>query len=624
MAYKFQLGAAVLSGSLVQEGDLEAQGSGEFTSLKIADDGAIGAIGDLDMITLDAGNDVTIASDLDLIVAEGKLMLGSTAITSTAAELNLLDGVSGLIKADFTKLAAVDASAAELNLLDAVARGSIIHGNASGASALLAKGNADTVLSSDGTDISYTAVSNAMLAGSIANSKLSNSTISGKALGTSLDALAVDDSSIEYSSGSAFNGSAASTIRIKEAGVTSDMLAGSVANAKLANSAVTITAGDGLKTGGSVALGGSVTLDIDASDFAGIGIDADGSENLNIAAAQTSITSIINSSMGKIGTDAAQEYIDFSTSNEIKFAVNNALVASVEAGAFVIAGDLRVNGTTTSVNSTTINISSSFTFEGPADDHETVLSSGSPSADSTLTLPTLSAGSYFIPALADAATDASAAVTAAEFALLDGGNSRGTDALADGDGFMHNDNGTMKQTNVEKFAEYILPKITGGDVVVDNAGAATIQAAAVEGSMLNDNAISGQAAALTSGLADTDEFLISDGGLIKRMDASVLKSYVSDAAADVQNVAAAGTLVVGINYFSDMSSDGEDAVALPASPSVGQSVKVKAPSDCSSARYITISRAGSQTIDGATSIRLESPFAAVELVYVASNLWRVF
>jgi len=623
MAYKFQLGAAVLSGSLVQEGDLEAQGSGEFTSLKIADDGAIGAIGDLDMITLDAGNDVTIASDLDLIVAEGKLMLGSTAITSTAAELNLLDGVSGLIKADFTKLAAVDASAAELNLLDAVARGSIIHGNASGASALLAKGNADTVLSSDGTDISYTAVSNAMLAGSIANSKLSNSTISGKALGTNLDALAVDDSSIEYSAGSAFNGSAASTIRIKEAGVTSDMLAGSVANAKLANSAVTITAGDGLKTGGSVALGGSVTLDIDASDFAGIGIDADGSENLNIAAAQTSITSIINSSMGKIGTDAAQEYIDFSTSNEIKFAVNNALVASVEDGAFVIAGDLRVNGTTTSVNSTTINISSSFTFEGPADDHETVLSSGSPSADSTLTLPTLSAGSYFIPALADAATDASAAVTAAEFALLDGGNSRGTDALADGDGFMHNDGGTMKQTNVLKMFEYTVAKVSG-DVVIADTGAATIQAAAVEGSMLNDNAISGQAAALTSGLADTDEFLISDGGLIKRMDASVLKSYVSDAAADVQNVAAAGTLVVGINYFSDMSSDGEDAVALPASPSVGQSVKVKAPSDCSSARYITISRAGSQTIDGATSIRLESPFAAVELVYVANDLWRVF
>ena len=75
-----------------------------------------------------------------------------------------------------------------------------------------------------------------------------------------------------------------------------------------------------------------------------------------------------------------------------------------------------------------------------------------------------------------------------------------------------------------------------------------------------------------------------------------------------------------------MGSDGEDAVTLPPSPAVGQSVKIKAPSDCSAARFITINRAGSQTIDGAESIRLESPFAAVELVYVddTSKLWRVF
>mgnify|MGYP001212799001 CR=1 FL=1 len=71
-------------------------------------------------------------------------------------------------------------------------------------------------------------------------------------------------------------------------------------------------------------------------------------------------------------------------------------------------------------------------------------------------------------------------------------------------------------------------------------------------------------------------------------------------------------------------ADGEDAVTLPASPSVGQSVKVKAPSDCSTARYITINRAGSQTIDGATSLVMESPYSAVELLYVAADTWRVF
>ena len=51
---------------------------------------------------------------------------GTSTITSTPAELNLLDGVSGLVQADFTKLAAVDATATELNMLDAGTSGSSV------------------------------------------------------------------------------------------------------------------------------------------------------------------------------------------------------------------------------------------------------------------------------------------------------------------------------------------------------------------------------------------------------------------------------------------------------------------------------------------------------------------
>jgi hypothetical protein len=46
----------------------------------------------------------------------------TTQITSTPEELNLLDGVSGLVQADFTKLAAVDSTSGELNLLDGSAK----------------------------------------------------------------------------------------------------------------------------------------------------------------------------------------------------------------------------------------------------------------------------------------------------------------------------------------------------------------------------------------------------------------------------------------------------------------------------------------------------------------------
>jgi hypothetical protein len=49
-----------------------------------------------------------------------KLQVGGVDITSTPAELNLLDGVSGLVQADFTKLAAVDTTAAELNYVSGV------------------------------------------------------------------------------------------------------------------------------------------------------------------------------------------------------------------------------------------------------------------------------------------------------------------------------------------------------------------------------------------------------------------------------------------------------------------------------------------------------------------------
>ena len=65
-------------------------------------------------------DDLILAGAARVVVPEGNLVLGSTAVTSTAAELNLLDGVSGLVQADLTKLAAVDSTAAELNLLNGV------------------------------------------------------------------------------------------------------------------------------------------------------------------------------------------------------------------------------------------------------------------------------------------------------------------------------------------------------------------------------------------------------------------------------------------------------------------------------------------------------------------------
>ena len=62
-------------------------------------------------------DDLILGGAARAVIPDSGLVLGSTAVTSTAAELNLLNNVSGLVQADFTKLAAVNSTAAELNLL---------------------------------------------------------------------------------------------------------------------------------------------------------------------------------------------------------------------------------------------------------------------------------------------------------------------------------------------------------------------------------------------------------------------------------------------------------------------------------------------------------------------------
>ena len=82
------------------------------------------------------------------------------------------------------------------------------------------------------------------------------------------------------------------------------------------------------------------------------------------------------------------------------------------------------------------------------------------------------------------------------------------------------------------------------------------------------------------------------------------------------------TLENGYNYFATLGQ--AKSVNLPSSPSIGDIVKIKASSDCSNSYTITISAQGSHTIDGVSSIILESPNAAIEAVYVATNLWKLF
>jgi hypothetical protein len=108
------------------------------TDLITVASGVVTVAGEVSATTLDIGGTNITATAAELNILDGvtataselNIMDGVTAttaelnildgVTATASELNLLDGVSGLVQADFTKLAAVTSSAAELNILDGV------------------------------------------------------------------------------------------------------------------------------------------------------------------------------------------------------------------------------------------------------------------------------------------------------------------------------------------------------------------------------------------------------------------------------------------------------------------------------------------------------------------------
>jgi hypothetical protein len=132
---------------------------------------------------------------------------------------------------------------------------------------------------------------------------------------------------------------------------------------------------------------------------------------------------------------------------------------------------------------------------------------------------------------------------------IDGGTDIGAD-LVDADEIIVDDGGggTNRRSDLERVKKYIFSAVSG-DATASDAGALTIANTSVETAMIaadaiteakiaddavesehiNDNVISGQTA-LTSGLATTDELLISDGGTIKKMDVSVITEVTESSA----------------------------------------------------------------------------------------------
>tara|TARA_Y100001973_G_scaffold55721_1_gene82349 strand:+ start:70976 stop:72796 length:1821 start_codon:yes stop_codon:yes gene_type:complete len=141
-----------------------------------------------------------------------------------------------------------------------------------------------------------------------------------------------------------------------------------------ANGALTIAADavEGTMLNSNAADGSTLTLSSDSLSVlkvpnaltAGTGIAAGGTfdgaaaRTISVAAAQTSITSILNDGLTKIGRDDGssgnQDFIDFASAGSIILKTNDVARLTASDTGIVIAGNLTVSGTTTTVDTTNL------------------------------------------------------------------------------------------------------------------------------------------------------------------------------------------------------------------------------------------------------------------------------
>jgi hypothetical protein len=162
-------------------------------------------------------------------------------------------------------------------------------------------------------------------------------------------------------------------VSIKSGGVSNAQLAGSIANSKLSNSAVTVTAGAGLGGGGSVSLGSTVSLSVNVDNST---LESDGSDTLRIKDGGVTNVKLANDSITIGSTEidlgaSSTTLVGLTQINVDNIQIKDNTISTTDAGdttlylnpnpvgdsgTVVIQGDLTVEGTTTTINSTEITI----------------------------------------------------------------------------------------------------------------------------------------------------------------------------------------------------------------------------------------------------------------------------
>ena len=338
--------------------------------------------------------------------------------------------------------------------------------------------------------------------------------------------------------------------------------------------------------------GSTITLDATTD----IILDADGDNITMKAAGTTALDFVLNGATditldapGDIKVDAGGGDIFFlddgttygsATNNSGNLIIKSGTTtAATFSGANVtLAGTVDSGAITSSstVTATGFVNTGSIVFEGStANSFETTLGVVDPTTDNTVNIANV--GGTLIP-FAAASTTAIAA-TPAELNIMDGGVTVGTTAVADDDGIVTNDGGTMKQTKVQTFATYFASEITNMGNLVEsgalNAGSITSGFGNINNgsSTITTTGAVSTGALTTTGITNTgsivfegstaDSFETTLGVVDPTADRAV---NVANAAGTLQPFATASTTAISatvdeVNLMDGGTSPGTTAVA---------------------------------------------------------------
>ena len=587
------------------------------------------ASGEIEASSLDISGDV----DVDGTLETDALSINGTSVSSTAAELNILDGVTASTS-ELNIMDGVTATTSELNIMDGVtsttAELNVLDGNTAVVGELNALDLGSTAV---GTAIAskavildsnkdYTGIRNFTITGELDAASLD---ISGDADidGTlETDALTVGGTNILSGGIITTLGTIAQDTVTFSSSASEDPLViienkrNDEGGARLRFVKDKGAAGADNDIVGQIEFNG----DNDAQQqttFARIQAQvndaSDGAEEGKLILAVASHDGELQPGLTITSGDAEDE-VDITLGNG-----SNSVVT--------IPGNLTVTGTQTVNNVVTVSTSNGVQFEGTAaDGNDAILKSAVASSDKTYTLPNITG---HIPILSNdpGTTAVSATVselnvldgitastselnildgvtstaselnildgvtataselnvmdgitaTTGELNLVDGNTSRGTTAVANGDGFLHNDGGTMRMTNVSKLADLFAgTNITASSSVLSVADAADdtkgvvelATAAEVITGTATDKAVTADTLSAKSVVCDIDVSSLTDQNIVtithnlgtadiivQVYDKTTEANIMCDIARTTDDFSTASTSVVSIDFGTAPPND---------------------------------------------------------------------